>query len=150
MAHRRHLLVLVACALLTTACPSCNDQGEIEGLDLGSPTTVAPPLDASPTELTFTHVVRESDCPQVIGRIRVRHRGDASFLYRVSTGAPIALRFGSQLMREREILVARGAEEEVEVVFDCNSQASPVIRTVTFRDGNGQVMATVQVSGIVR
>jgi hypothetical protein len=146
MDRRRVFAVFAVAAAL--AGPGCG-----EGPDESDPIVVDlefenPRLEVVPDELRFTHVVGQSDCPQVIGRVRIRHRLDATFIYRVRVAPPLALRVGQQFTRSRDVPVGRGEGEEIEVVFDCSSQDSPVVQTVTFTEGV-EVRGSFRVNGTV-
>lgn len=126
---RRFLLPLVA-VLSLAPFSACNTRGNVAGLDDepgDMPTSEQLAIEIDPRFFEFRHVVGQSPCPQLIGRLTIRNRGTSPFttdLRARDERAPLA--FGP------DRTVQPGQSVVIEIFFTCTSQTSFLTTVDTF------------------
>ena len=120
------VLALVACSL---AVPGCKGNPE-EPDDLPTSEELAISIDR--TFLEFTHVVGQSPCPQLVGRITIRNTGRSPFTTDVRARGSVPLAFSP------DQTIPPGGSAVIDIFFTCASQQSFIVTVDTLRENAAQ------------
>jgi hypothetical protein len=129
-------LALVAVLALSLALPACkkNADGDDE-FDL--PTSEELSISISQTFFEFRHVVGQSPCPQLVGRLTIRNLGTSPFTTDVrARDARAPLSFSP------DQAVQPGSSVIIDIFFNCNSQQNFLVTVDTLRENQQQQSAS--------
>jgi len=136
MTNPGRILVLSLALALPLTLPGCTG---------GIPTSEGLSVRVEPSEITFTHVVGQSPCPQLIGRVKVtntsRTRTTTDFRS-LSPAAPLAFGAG------RATTLEPGESVTVDIFFTCAGRTS-FVTTVDVIGENGSGFSQFTVRGTI-
>ena len=121
-------LAVVALALSLPACKKLNGD-EDEG---GLPTSEELSIAISQTFFEFEHVVGESPCPQLVGRLIIRNMGTSPFTTDVKARGTVPLAFSPN------VTVQPGGSATIDIFFTCASQQNFIVTVDTLRENERQ------------
>jgi hypothetical protein len=123
-------LALIAVLALPVG-PGCRNPGDPDE-EFDPPTSEELAISIDPHYFEFTHVVGQSPCPQLIGRVTIRNNGTSPFTTDIRARNPVPLSFGF------DQTVQPGGTATIEVFFTCASQQSFRVTVDTLRENPGQ------------
>jgi hypothetical protein len=129
MTKTQRALALIAVLTLPAPFPGCAGTGR--PFEDRLPTSEEVAVEVEPQELSFTHTVGESPCPQLVGRLTIRNRGTSPFTtdVRLLAGAPLS--FGP------DQTVLPGQSVTVDVFFTCTGQTDFSVTGTVLRPQDG-------------
>jgi hypothetical protein len=132
MTNLKKALALLA-VLSLPLLPACGKPGEPDNPEDELPTSEELNISAEPTFLEFRHVVGQSPCPQLVGRITLRNRGTSPVTtdVRVRLTAPLSFTASSPTVQP-------GGTVTIDVFFTCTSQQSFLVTVDTLRENPAQ------------
>ena len=132
MTKLKRALALLAILTLSLSLPACkNPNNPDEEDDL--PTSEELAIEIDPRFMEFRHVIGQSPCPQLIGRLTIRNRGTSPFTTDIrARSASAPLTFGP------DQTVQPGTSVTIDVFFNCNSQSSFLTTVDTLRENQSQ------------
>jgi hypothetical protein len=142
------VLAVVAFSLAVAGCNGKKDITDISEVDL--PTSEELSISIDRTLLEFRHVVGQSPCPQLVGRITIRNTGRSPFTTDIRTRGPAPLTFSP------DQTIPPGGTAVIEVFFTCSSQQSFLVTVDTLRENAAQQESSTlppgsfNVSGIIQ
>jgi hypothetical protein len=131
MTNLSRVLALVA-VLALPALPACNKNPNDPDDEGDLPTSEELSIAITPTFMEFRHVVGQSPCPQLIGRLTIRNTGRSPFTTDIRPRAVVPLSFGP------DQTVQPGATVTIDVFFNCSSQQSFLVTVDTLRENQAQ------------
>jgi hypothetical protein len=117
----RRALALIAALTLPMALPGCKKGDPTSPDDDRPPTSEELAVRVEPDRIDFTHVVGQSPCPQLIGRVTIRNAGNSRFTTTLRAPAGVPLSFGP------DQTVQPGQSVTIDVFFTCGSQTSFIV-----------------------
>jgi hypothetical protein len=125
----KRALAFIAVLTLPAALPGCAGMGR--PFEDRLPTSEEVAVEVEPQELSFTHTVGETPCPQLVGRLTIRNRGTSPFTtnVRLLEGAPIS--FGP------DQTVLPGQSVTIDVFFTCTGQQGFSVTGTVLRPQDG-------------
>lgn len=133
MIRMKRTLAVLAVVALSLAVPGCNGKKDITDIsEVDLPTSEELSISLDRTFLEFRHVVGQSPCPQLVGRITIRNNGRSPFTTDIRTRGPAPLTFSP------DQTIQPGGTAVIEVFFTCSSQQSFLVTVDTLRENAAQ------------
>ena len=122
-------LAVVALALSLPACKKLNDDERDED---PFPTSEELSIVISQTFFEFTHVVGQSPCPQLVGRLTIANMGTSPFTTDIKARGTVPLAFSPN------VTVQPGGRATIDIFFTCASQQNFIVTVDTLRENQRQ------------
>jgi len=132
MAIPRRVPILLAALLIALPLPGCKKTNDDEK-DFELPTSEELNIQISQIYFEFRHVVGQSPCPQLVGRLTIRNTGTSPFTTDIRARDPRA-----PLTFSPDRTVGPGETVIVDIFFNCTSQENFRVTVDTLRENQGQ------------
>jgi hypothetical protein len=151
MTQTKRALALLAVVALALSLPACKKLNDDERDEDPFPTSEELSIVISQTFFEFTHVVGQSPCPQLVGRLTIRNMGTSPFTTDVRPRGTVPLAFSAT-----NVTVQPGGSVTIDIFFTCASQNSFIVTVDTLRENQQQQSSdslppgSFNVSGLIR
>ena len=125
-------LASLAIVTLALSLPACKRSNGDEGDDDPLPTSEELNIAISQTFFEFEHVVGQSPCPQLVGRLTIRNLGTSPFTTDIKARGTVPLTFSPN------VTVQPGGSAIIDIFFTCASQQNFIVTVDTLRENQRQ------------